>query len=397
MTTTTTRPRPCHPHPDDHTRRLQGHRHGGDHHACEPCTEHHCAVCGWRHTDDQHPRTCATCVGGIRDDLTEITRLHAALPTEATHHARDSAPGAKHLNPMGGDPMTLAIGRHFRPAERAQLRALAAYGDHADDLLDSDPTPPLLVLATYEDQWRAALGKPTDDRATVARACTYLDQNLTLMAQAYRKFTEFAHDIRQLRTQLEAVTRDGTPRVTGVPCFECGADLRQVFDDPKPCRCGPRPVLEHAAHGSCTCPVRTVIEAGPKGEPVTVRIGGHIDGLTHPAPGLCCLACRRLRDWDRRHAGHGQGGRRDRWRCPGCRREYTDPEYRLAVSAAHDEANPLRTANQIAATLGLSPSTLRTWANRGHIDRRGRDQRGRVLYDVEEVRRHAAAGGLLAS
>lgn len=43
----------------------------------------------------------------------------------------------------------------------------------------------------------------------------------------------------------------------------------------------------------------------------------------------------------------------------------------------------------LAAFLGIQPTTIRKWAQRGHITVRGRDQRGRALYDPHEVTRHA--------
>lgn len=39
----------------------------------------------------------------------------------------------------------------------------------------------------------------------------------------------------------------------------------------------------------------------------------------------------------------------------------------------------------LAAYLGISPATIRSWANRGLIQRVGRDTRGRTLYDPAEV------------
>lgn len=43
----------------------------------------------------------------------------------------------------------------------------------------------------------------------------------------------------------------------------------------------------------------------------------------------------------------------------------------------------------IANELGLHPVTIRNWASAGRITRRGRDRRGRTLYDFDEV--HAFA------
>jgi len=47
-------------------------------------------------------------------------------------------------------------------------------------------------------------------------------------------------------------------------------------------------------------------------------------------------------------------------------------------------------AYAIARDLGLHPVTIRKWAAAGHIERRGRDARGRTLYDLDEVQAWAA-------
>ena len=40
-------------------------------------------------------------------------------------------------------------------------------------------------------------------------------------------------------------------------------------------------------------------------------------------------------------------------------------------------------------------ATIRTWAARGHLARRGTDARGRTLYDLDEVHECAARRGYL--
>lgn len=39
-----------------------------------------------------------------------------------------------------------------------------------------------------------------------------------------------------------------------------------------------------------------------------------------------------------------------------------------------------------AASVGRPAATIRTWARRGLLERHGKDQRGRTLYDLDEVR-----------
>lgn len=47
--------------------------------------------------------------------------------------------------------------------------------------------------------------------------------------------------------------------------------------------------------------------------------------------------------------------------------------------------DPLADALALAALLHVSPATVRSWAHRGRISRRGRDHRGRTLYSVAEA------------
>lgn len=49
-------------------------------------------------------------------------------------------------------------------------------------------------------------------------------------------------------------------------------------------------------------------------------------------------------------------------------------------------------AAQVAT--GIRAATIRVWAHRGHVTRIGRDRRGRVLYDLDEILRHAGRAGL---
>jgi DNA-binding transcriptional MerR regulator len=43
-------------------------------------------------------------------------------------------------------------------------------------------------------------------------------------------------------------------------------------------------------------------------------------------------------------------------------------------------------AYRLAAVLGVKPARLRQWAKRGVIQRKGTGEKGRALYDPDEVR-----------
>lgn len=48
----------------------------------------------------------------------------------------------------------------------------------------------------------------------------------------------------------------------------------------------------------------------------------------------------------------------------------------------------------IARDLGMHPGTIRNWACHGRIERHGYDQRGRALYDYDDVAMLAIAAGI---
>ena len=45
----------------------------------------------------------------------------------------------------------------------------------------------------------------------------------------------------------------------------------------------------------------------------------------------------------------------------------------------------LADTQSIAFMTGVTPATVRSWAHRGHLTRRGTGPRGTALYDVEEA------------
>lgn len=77
----------------------------------------------------------------------------------------------------------------------------------------------------------------------------------------------------------------------------------------------------------------------------------------------------------------------DRWCCPrrGCNAAYTDHDYRAKVEAVYVLHADRLTASQIQATYRIKAGTLRQWANRGLVAKRGVDRQGRQLYDVAQA------------
>lgn len=358
----------CHPGPAGERR--AGPRHDGDctETTCEPCTLDHCPVCGYRHLDDMHPATCPTCVGRARANLEAIADLYDRLPDEAVNHPTDSAAHAPRLDVMGGNAMWMS-GPWSRASE----------GDNVTDRW-SGPEHPLLTLATWEDDWRGWARHAEGGRAEMFTVVRYLGQQMTAMAQAQPRddpdaadgaewpppFDEFASDLSLLRGNLETVLVDGVRPIVSVRCLSAGCD-------------GELNRLQHRRRPPC----RHVAEA-------------HRAGI-QPRDWVFTLAS--YPELGAEHASCDQGGRRDRWVCRTCGRVYTKKDHQRAVANAEyrSRVTSMRTAVEVKTVLGISPSTLRKWRQRGTLTRTIRDGRGRVLYDLDEVRDTAARGGLVAS
>jgi hypothetical protein len=292
----------------------------------EPCPERHCVVCGRGHCDDTNPQTCAECVGLVRENLTEIMRLYEELPRQARDGGADGRllagapiPGAEAMVLLapGSDARARAWARERGDQREAEGRKRGYDGDysHAQDEVDSDPMPPLLVLATWEDDVRSFLGHPAGPRATMWRCADYLGQHLTLMAQRHPAFDEYARDLARCRARLEDVLGEGERDERGAPCQKCGTLLVR--------RC-------------------------------------------HPRHGLV-----------------------DEWECPRCRTSYTAAEYWKAVEQDYQDNAEALHAEAIQRRTGVAIGTIRVWVSRGKVRTRGKDERGRVLYDVADVEEHA--------
>ena len=204
-------------------------------------------------------------------------------------------------------------------------RRLAAWERGADVtvLEDDDPHHPLAVLGRWDFMLRADYDQPTALRCTLERAADYLDGQLHRVAQdPEQDFALLASEVRACRGHLEDVLADGRRRETGAPCPACGVAP---------------PLVKHYAHW-----------------------------------------CER-EDCTREHDRTGAG---DHWQCPACKARWTEAEYRLWVADDYlDNADAL-TAADMAMVHGIRPSTLRKRAERDPLMKRGRNERGQMLYDV---------------
>lgn len=312
---------------------------------CEPCTQRHCDC--RRHLRADEPRTCARCVGATRghleriDDLCRLAPIAATergigsalmvlagpVPEHSTHSARRAwahggalcrCPGdCPDQTPMPAGPVCKDADDKARPCAHHACRrrtyrptcpGLADWLEYADD-----EQHPLWVLGTWDFLVAEHLEHVRRDRVTITSAVTYLDSNLTYLAQDDGfAFDEFARELRGCAAHVEQLMGVAAFVQLGAPCPTCNRTLE----------------LHH--------------------------------GLTE---------------------------KDDRWRCPSpaCEGEWTQGEYDQHVYRRYLDRAEHLTAPQILAQYRVPEGSVRGWAARGEVRKRGRDQSGRQLYDVADT------------
>lgn len=388
------RPTRCYPDRDLKTRVLAEHYNDCEtpstHRGCVPCDEPHCAICGRTHLDHEHPQTCPTCEGKIREDLTVIATAPALLTEEALHAGGDGRLAAAAPIP-GGTAQVLngpqaaygavhatstAAARHFA---RLDLPSPDWRDDHPISKKTGrpvDPTPPLTVLAMWEDQYRTYLGHRGGGRATLESACAYLATQLTYIAQRADgpDFLAFTRQIRTVRGDLERALHDERWGESGVECFECGEQLVRRFH--RPTRCShPTPARRELARWLSAGYPEAVTAADVRAarRPCGVCDQGGIDD---PSPGMS-------------------------WECPGCRKDYDPGEYANAVRRDLLTRGPdgdgwthVAMAADAATTLVgkiVPASTVRQWIVREKVASRLGDNGVRLVFWPDVADRAAEA------
>jgi len=115
----------------------------------------------------------------------------------------------------------------------------------------------------------------------------------------------------------------------------------------------------------------------------------HLEDVLHDGvreeQGAPCPACGEA-DLVLRH-GEAVDGSDDRWTCPrrACGQSWTEHDYRAKVAGTYVQVADRLTASQIRETYRVLEGTVRQWASRGQVAKRGKDPQGRQLYDVGEV------------
>lgn len=121
----------------------------------------------------------------------------------------------------------------------------------------------------------------------------------------------------------------------------------------------------------------------------------HLEQVLHdsrsPELGAPCPRCALERDKAPRLAKKwGREEIEDRWICRDCDLILTEAEYRLRIGTEYRKNAAYLTASDIHDEYGIKASTVRTWAARGLIAKRGKNSDGQQLYDVgQTIERHA--------
>jgi hypothetical protein len=328
---------------------------------CKPCGKDHCEMRGScpNHVDHSVDLwTCPQCIGVCRSELAEVETLATLVDVElehvwATEHAvtgptapiwtlRDVTDVANLAGPVA-DPEQLD-GRRTRGD---LLRGWCEYPRP-----EVDDTHPAAVLGRWEYLFRMNGGPQTAletarwprERTmtvpTVSSAADYLSGLLDGPMPHSAVFERFAREIHHVLTALEEALSDSRKPELGAPCPKCAVEL----------------ALEAAMPG------------GKKQRPPRLekRYGHWCDDPK----------CKQE---------HDKTGAKDRWVC-NRGHVFEEAEYRLRIGSEYLSRADALTADQMRSQYDVTPGTLRKWAERGLVHKRGRDSHGRLLYDVVEAR-----------
>lgn len=185
---------------------------------CQVCERRHCLI-QW-HGDRGDCMThaesvCPSCVGKVREHLTEIVRL-SGLPLLEQVLSKGSVDteAADLLGPV---------------ADQAQWRSRIEQGAIHDPETLLGGNHPLWVLGRWDMEVTEHLGHRRTRKVKIRSAAAYLDSNLTWLAvDPSFDIALFAAQVADCRSHLEHVVHEGEQIETGAPCMTCRVPLRLV-------------------------------------------------------------------------------------------------------------------------------------------------------------------------
>lgn len=214
-------------------------------------------------------------------------------------------------------------------AARRRWELSRGWCDFPRTLAADDPHHPYAVLGRWDLAMRESYGPATDLFITISRAADYLTGPVIEQFAHTREFEDFARDVSRCLAHLETVLSDSREPEKGAPCPTCR--------DEQPAEKAPR---------------------------LRKRYGADVRGKD------------------------------DTWHCPiEPAHWWSETDYRTRIDGDYLLHARALTASQMHEAHGIKPGTLRQWANRGTVAKRGRSTQGQQLYDVAQAR--AAKGDTL--
>lgn len=309
---------------------------------CRPCPKTHCAMRGScsNHVDVVAGlRTCPACIGRTRRDLQAVVDLYAlaGVTVEARPTGLWSEDGQllDEAADAGVESEAFVLAGPAATPEQwdeKRRRLVASYEQRgwcewpkSESLAEDDKHHPYAVLARWDMALREAYGPPTQMFVTVTSAANYLDRLLAGPFPHGDEFEDFARSVATLRSHMESVVHDSRTPELGRHCPTCVTEKGR----------GPRLFKTYAS-----------------GDTEDIRAGVY-----------------------------------DTWHCPDVAEHWwSEEDYRLRVAADYVQHATALTADQMAERdARIKPGTVRVWANRSKVRKRGTDHLGRQLYDVADV------------
>lgn len=113
------------------------------------------------------------------------------------------------------------------------------------------------------------------------------------------------------------------------------------------------------------------------------KVRAHLENILkdgyRPDLGVPCMDCGTslIKDW-------GPTPEQDTWQCWPCGTDSTHDQYMLAVQADYLANAEWLTADQLETQWRIPRSTLKSWARRGHVQKRTDPNTGRRVYHVQQ-------------
>lgn len=323
---------------------------------CDPCPERHCRVCGKAHVTVDARGTDQTCADCIRDTRTKLERIRAttALMTTAATERGIHSLAALHAGPTAN---VEAWGHVYASVKSGRLGRCAT--------VRHQPCP-----ATLDP----AHGPLCDRNLCKHPSCTRIPGLCPDLIAWTLDCRDELHPLWVLGT-WDFNVRDHL--VPLVPTDEIGVDVVErtlTLDDAAGYLDQHLTRLAHDEDFAFDDLAREI-----------TTCANHLDEVLAIAPhtetGAPCPTCGRA-DLEKHY---GDTDTDDRWTCPRCHAWWTETDYRNRVAALFVGVAPALTASQIRETYRVPEATVRSWALRGRVRKRGKDAAGRMLYDVADV------------